>query len=128
MVAFESSLGLGFDGITFISDSDSDNNNNNNNNNNNSIGWIACDTSKPGRERSDTKECWVIQSTLTAATTLIDNINSRGLNFEDSRTAARVESHDLLLDDFKKFILEQYKGSGRDGEDVPVIIWVYSHH
>jgi hypothetical protein len=52
----------------------------------------------------------------------------KGLNFEDSRTAARVESHDLLLDDFKKFILEQYKGSGRDGEDVPVIIWVYSHH
>jgi predicted NAD/FAD-dependent oxidoreductase len=75
MVAFESSLGLGFDGITFNSDSDSDSDNNSSSS---SIGWIARDTSKPGRERSDTKECWVIQSTLTAATTLIDNINSRG--------------------------------------------------
>ena len=38
------------------SDSDSDNDDNNNNSSSSSIGWISRDTSKPGRERSDTKE------------------------------------------------------------------------
>ena len=55
------------------------------------------------------------------------SLKVKGLNFEDSRTAARVESHDLLLDDFKKFILEQYKGSGRDGEDVPDVVISMGH-
>ena len=54
-----------------------------------SIGWLARDACNPIRESSDTKECCALQSRLTAATTLIHNIKSRDLNFEDSTTAAK---------------------------------------
>jgi len=36
-----------------------------------SLGWIARDSSKPGRKRKDGRECWVVQSHLDAASEII---------------------------------------------------------
>lgn len=62
MVVFERPIGLELDGIQFTG-KDADRYG--------SLGWVAKDTSKPGRERRDGRECWVLQSHPDAATQLL---------------------------------------------------------
>jgi renalase len=57
MVVFEQPLGLDMDGIQF----------NDKGAKYRSLGWAARDTSKPGRDREDGKECWVLQTHPDAA-------------------------------------------------------------
>ena len=59
MVVFETSLNLPLNGIKFTTPTTS------------SLGWAACDSSKPGRARNDGRECWVLQSHPDAAKTLL---------------------------------------------------------
>lgn len=59
MVVFETSLNLPLNGIQFTTPTTS------------SLGWAACDSSKPGRRRNDGRECWVLQSHPDAAKTLL---------------------------------------------------------
>jgi len=61
MVVFESPLNLNMDGIQFTG-KDAEHG---------SLGWVARDTSKPGRERTDGHECWVLQSHPAAAKSLL---------------------------------------------------------
>lgn len=68
------------------------------------LGWAVREESKPGRERNDELECWTIQSTPEAAADLIKKINKRGMNFEKSRAATRVEAHDMLMNSFKEVL------------------------
>ena len=61
MVVFDKTLDLKMDGIQFTGKDDQYG----------SLGWVARDTSKPGRERKDGQECWVLQSHPDAAKKLL---------------------------------------------------------
>jgi predicted NAD/FAD-dependent oxidoreductase len=61
MVVFESPINLKMDGIQFTG----------NDPQYGSLGWAARDSSKPGRERNDGQECWVLQSHPDAAKELL---------------------------------------------------------
>lgn len=62
MVVFESSLNsINVDGLQFTG----------NDPKYGALGWVARDSSKPGRERSDNRECWVLQSHPDAAAALL---------------------------------------------------------
>ena len=82
MVVFENSLGLDMDGIEFSG----------NDPQYGSLGWAAKDTSKPGRERPDGKECWVLQSHPDAARELLKG--KRNL------TEIRELAKEVLVQDF----------------------------
>jgi len=88
MVVFASSLPLPLDGIRFDEKSGEFG----------SLGWAARDTSKPGRERDDGRECWVIQSGPQAAKEIIESVD--GTSFEDAREQVRERAKELLLVDF----------------------------
>lgn len=87
MVAFEEPLkNVPYDGIQFVVVNDDGKKPFG------SLGWAARDTSKPGRERRDGKECWVLQSRPEAATELL-----RGrYKIDQIRRLAR----DALVSDF----------------------------
>mmetsp|Transcript_15237 Transcript_15237/g.21883 ORF Transcript_15237/g.21883 Transcript_15237/m.21883 type:complete len:399 (-) Transcript_15237:41-1237(-) len=57
-----------------------------------SLGWAARDTSKPGREREDDRECWVLQSHPDAAKELLKGKRNIG--------AIREMARDVLVRDF----------------------------
>ena len=61
MVVFESSLNINVDSVQFTGTNHAFG----------SLGWIARDSSKPGRKRKDGRECWVVQSHLDAASEII---------------------------------------------------------
>ncbi len=54
MVVFEKTLGLELDGIEFDPKGTGGAYR--------SLGWASRNTSKPGRDRDDGRECWVLQS------------------------------------------------------------------
>ena len=86
MVVFEQPLGLGMDGIQF-NDKDPKYG---------SLGWAARDTSKPGRERADGKECWVLQTHPDAVQGIL-----KGLKKVDEH---RERTKEVLVEDFLKSI------------------------
>merc|ERR1712194_91414 len=61
-----------------------------------SLGWAARDTSKPGRDRQDGAECWVLQSHPDAAKEILKGVK----NIED----VREKIQEVLLQDFIKSI------------------------
>lgn len=61
MVAFDKPLNLNLDGVQFTGKDPQYG----------SLGWVARDSSKPGRERDDGHECWVLQSHPEAARKLL---------------------------------------------------------
>ena len=84
MVVFEEPLNLKLDGIQFTGKDPRFG----------SLGWAARDTSKPGRERSDNHECWVLQSHPESAKALLQGKYKIG----EIREMAR----EILIDDFCK--------------------------
>ena len=77
-----------------------------------SLGWAARDTSKPGRARTDGKECWVVHSSPEAARSLLDSVareeaalGKGDSSFEDTRERVREAAHDLLLRDFQAAVV-----------------------
>eukprot|EP00957_Ditylum_brightwellii_P090670 6905395-Ditylum_brightwellii.AAC.1 len=94
MVAFESSVNIPCDGLQFQ----------NENNGGGSLAWAARDTSKPGRERNDGKECWVVQSVPGVAEEIIASASSDKSSFEDIRQVVREQAKELLLKDFVNVI------------------------
>ena len=83
MVVFDKPLDLHVDAIQFDPE---------NNDAFGSLGWAARDTSKPGRDRKDGKECWVLQSNPDAAKKILKGMKS----IEKIREKAK----DVLVHDF----------------------------
>jgi predicted NAD/FAD-dependent oxidoreductase len=77
---------------------------------------VARDTSKPGRERNDGKECWVLQSHPDAAKELLKGKN----NLNEIREMAK----DVLVHDFLESIpyLLADNNENNNNIDVPPII------
>jgi len=106
MVVFEKSLGLNIDGIQFIG----------NDPKYGSLGWAARDSSKPGRERSDGKECWVLQSHPNAADTLLKGKRNVG--------EIREMAKDVLIRDF----LASFPSlAGDEDMEIPAVVHAVGH-
>jgi renalase len=94
MVALDAPLKhVKYDGITFDEESGEFG----------SLGWIARDTSKPGRERDDGKECWVIQSGSKSAERILASTEAYSIDekdFEKKRALVRERAKEILLQDF----------------------------
>ena len=84
MVVFDKPLDIGMDGVLFEGE------------NYGSLGWIARDSSKPGRERDDGRECWVIQTNPDAAKALLEGKES----LDEIREIAKT----VLVDDLLKVL------------------------
>jgi predicted NAD/FAD-dependent oxidoreductase len=83
MVVFDKPLELGLDGIQFGDDERWG-----------SLGWAARDTSKPGRDRKDGKECWVLQSHPDAAKKILKEIGTKKTD------KIREKAEEVLVRDF----------------------------
>jgi renalase len=105
MVVFEKPLGLGMDGITFDETSKDAKDRRYG-----SLGWAARDTSKPGRDREDGKECWVLQSHPDAANEIFaarDASEPVRVREEDGKVVQKIKdirelAKDVLVQDFLK--------------------------
>ena len=106
MVVFEKPLGLKMNGIQFTGKDAQYG----------SLGWVARDTSKPGRERKDGQECWVLQSHPDAAKQLLKG------KFKVNEI--REMAADVLVSDFLKSI--PHLNNGEDFE-VPSIVSSVGH-
>ena len=113
MVAFESPLQLPYDGISFDDISTEFG----------LLGWIARDTSKPGRERGDGRECWVVQSSPEAAKKVLEMTKDEP-DFWKRRELVREKAKDLLTNDFLEAI---QKLSGGDAALIPPIVSSVGH-
>jgi len=100
MVVFEKPLNFDMDGIQFTGNDPKFG----------SLGWAARDSSKPGRERTDGKECWVLQTHPDAAKELMKGKN----NVKEIRELAK----DVLVHDFLKSV--PYL-SGSEGNEVKIV-------
>jgi len=105
MVVFEKSLDLKLDGIQFTGKDAQYG----------SLGWVARDTSKPGRERKDGQECWVLQSHPDAAKKLLKGKYKVG--------EIREMAKDVLIGDF----LNSLPQLGRTNKEVPSIVTSVGH-
>jgi renalase len=109
MVVFEKPLDLKIDGIQFTGKDAQYG----------SLGWVARDTSKPGRERKDGQECWVLQSHPDAAKELLKGKYKIG----EIREMAR----EVLVGDFLNS-LPHLAGSDNDGDfEIPSIATSMGH-
>jgi len=109
MVVFEKPLDLKIDGIQFTGKDAQYG----------SLGWVARDTSKPGRERKDGQECWVLQSHPNAAKELLKGKYKVG----EIREMAR----DVLVGDFLNS-LPHLAGNDRDDDfEIPSIATSMGH-
>ena len=113
MVALESPLDeIPFDGITFDEESGEFG----------SLGWLARDTSKPGRGRKDGAECWVVQSGPKAAKRILDSTVDE-VNFEKRRELVREMTKETLLKDFMATIPKLSTSS----EPIPRVLSAVGH-
>ena len=113
MVVFEKSLGLDIDGVDFTGDCVEYG----------SLGWAARDSSKPGRERDDGKECWVLQSNPSKAKELLKGKRKIG--------EIREMAKEVLVKDFLASIPHlSGDGDGNDPESstaVPEVAMAMGH-
>ena len=79
------------------------------------LGWAARDTSKPGRSREDTHECWILQSTPNAAKEILQNTEK----LDDIRELAKTK----LVNAFLKRIPSVRKVS----KPVPAVVTAIGH-
>jgi len=110
MVVFEKPLGIDIDGVQFTG---------NDRAHYGSLGWAARDTSKPGRERDDNKECWVLQSHPDAAKDL-----SKG-----NRKVGQIReiAKEVLVNDFLKCMPHLLAGDKNDVQVPPVVATAIGH-
>ena len=108
MVAFQKPLGLGMDGIQFDPT----------NGEFGSLGWAARDTSKPGRDRKDGTECWVLQSHPDAARDILKGMKKVG--------EIREKAKDVLLNDFVKRI-PVLANCNEGMSSVPPVVYAVGH-
>ena len=108
MVVFEKPLGLEIDGIQFDPKSTDGAFG--------SLGWAARDTSKPGRDRMDGKECWVLQSHPDAAKGILKGMKKIG--------EIREKAKDVLVQDFLKSIPVL---AGNENVNVPQVVTAVGH-
>ena len=109
MVVFEKPLEFDMDGIEFDAK--------HTNGAFGSLGWAARDTSKPGRDREDGAECWVLQSHPDAARETLKGMKN---NIGEIREKAK----DVLLKDFIKSIPIL---AGKKEMDLPPIVHAVGH-
>lgn len=83
-----------------------------------SLGWAARDTSKPGRDRKDGKECWVLQSHPHAANEILKGMKS----IEKIREKAK----DVLVHDFVQS-LSYLASSNNKNIPVPKVEYSVGH-
>jgi predicted NAD/FAD-dependent oxidoreductase len=106
MVVFDKSLDLGMDGIQFDGKDVSFG----------SLGWAARDTSKPGRDREDGKECWVLQTHPDAAKEILKGTKK----IQEVREKAK----EVLVRDFLNSI--PILNGDKDG-DMPSVVTAIGH-
>lgn len=106
MVVFDRPLSLDMDGIQFTDNGAIFG----------SLGWAARDTSKPGRNRKDGKECWVLQPHPNAATEILKGTQ----NTEEIRKKVK----DVMVNDFLKSLPILAKN---EEFDVPSIEYAVGH-
>ena len=111
MIVFEKALNLNMDGLQFTG----------NDPRFGSLGWVARDTSKPGRERNDGKECWVLQSHPDAAKQLLKG----KYKINEIREMAK----DVLVHDFLEILPYLLADSNAENNniDVPPIVASTGH-
>jgi renalase len=88
MLAFEKKLDIEADGIKFGESCGG------------SLGWAGRDTSKPGRDREDGRDLWVVQSSPGSAQALMDRIAEEGRDFEGTKKRVADEAAPFLYDEF----------------------------
>ena len=103
MVVFESPLDLSLDGIQF--------------NDEGLLGWAARDTSKPGRSREDTHECWVLQSSPKAAKEILQEANTENLN----------EIRELACASLVSAFLKRIPSVRKVSKPVPAVVTAIGH-
>jgi predicted NAD/FAD-dependent oxidoreductase len=109
MVVFEKPLHLNMDGIQFTGKDAQYG----------SLGWVARDTSKPGRERKDAHECWVLQSHPDAAKKLLKG--------KYKVNEVREMAKEVLVGDFLKS-MPHLAGNDKDEKmEVPSIVASIGH-
>ena len=111
MVAFDAPLALDADGIQFSASACGH------------LGWAARDTSKPGRARSDGRECWVLQSRPGAAERVL-----RGTKGQDV-AQIRERAKDALVGDFLAFLASLPRLLREDArrEEAPRVVHAVGH-
>lgn len=108
MVVFEKPLGLGIDGVDFTGNCSEYG----------SLGWAARDSSKPGRERDDGKECWVLQSSPSKAKELLKGKRKIG--------EIREMAKEVLVKDFLES-LPLLRSDNADTVAVPEVAMAMGH-
>ena len=85
------------------------------------LGWIARDSSKPGRARQDGKECWVVQSNTEYAAAVISEVKAdpafSGRSSEDVKQEVNSRANAALTQAFRDFIA-QHSGQVLDSSNV----------
>lgn len=125
MIAFEKSLPLPFDGLTF----DYNSNQAIMRDEFKSLGWAARDSSKPGRNRNnhdDSPECWVLQSNPEEAARLLNRDELKGATLPQIREKIREQ----MVNDFIDCIPTLMAKSGCDDSnpmDIPNIVDSIGH-
>merc|ERR1712238_465190 len=111
MVVFEKPLNLNIDGLQFTGK----------HSRYGSLGWVARDTSKPGRERNDGRECWVLQSHPDAAKELLKG--------KYKTNEIREMAKDVLVHDFLESIpyLTDEINNNNSTIDIPPIMASTGH-
>jgi predicted NAD/FAD-dependent oxidoreductase len=84
------------------------------------LAWAARDSSKPGRARSDGRECWVLHSTAAAAKRIAAQAGGGGRRKAGVREV-RAEATDVLLREFGEAVLLA------TGEPLPATAYVVGH-
>lgn len=109
MVVFEKPLKLHVDGIQFTGKDAQYG----------SLGWAARDSSKPGRERKDGQECWVLQSHPDAAKELLKGKYKIG--------EIREMAKDVLVGDFLESLQHLSGSDSGTGSEIPSVVNAVGH-
>jgi len=113
MVVFESPVDIPLDGVRFSGESQDDFG---------CLGWIARDSSKPGRQRTDGHECWVLQTHPHAAHSILNSINGR-----PTVDRVRQRAKEALVEGFLKAIPKLATAGGGSTPAIPPIKEAIGH-
>eukprot|EP00970_Alexandrium_tamarense_P001605 scaffold191_cov189-Alexandrium_tamarense.AAC.6 len=124
MLAFEKRLPLPFDVMRF----DNHDTNAMMKQNFGMLGWIARDSSKPGRQTDESEvDCWVLQSTADEATRLLNRIDLKGAPLDTIRDAIK----DAMVQDFLKAIPTlmntQHQHTKAVAIEIPNVVYAAGH-
>jgi predicted NAD/FAD-dependent oxidoreductase len=85
---------------------------------NSRLSWIAKSSSKPGQERTDGTDTWVLHSTSEYAASVIEQVSAIGGSFEEIRSGVTAAAQRPLLHSFVELLREHQARKSIHGNDV----------